>query len=101
MALGFDETQALLLDNRFSADLRKNAFLSKMVRLAADGRAVTFLDNPTMLNLDPPDHTRLRKLANHGFVHKSILALEPRIRELVNEYLDAVPKNSSFDLILD
>mgnify|MGYP006160439989 FL=1 len=99
MALGFDETQALLLDNRFSADLRKNAFLSKIIRLAADGRAVTFLDNPTMLNLDPPDHTRLRKLANHGFVHKSILALEPRIRELVNEYLDAVPKNSSFDLI--
>ena len=36
--LGFDGVQAGLLDNRFSVDLRKNAFVSKMIRTAADGR---------------------------------------------------------------
>jgi cytochrome P450 len=61
---------------------------------------VSFLDNPTMLNLDPPDHRRLRKLANHGFVQKSILALEPRIVTLVDEYLDTIDLDSSqFDVI--
>ena len=71
-----------------------------MICLAADGKAVSFIDNPTMLNLDPPDHTRLRKLANHGFVHKSILALEPRIAELVDQYLDAVDVNcGQFDVV--
>ncbi|MBT5724124.1 MAG: cytochrome P450 [Gammaproteobacteria bacterium] len=101
MLLDFDDVQSLLLDHRFSADLRKNPFLSKMIRMAADGRTVSFLDNPTMLNLDPPDHTRLRKLANHGFVHKSILALEPRIISLVDECIDTVDVGSGkpFDVI--
>ncbi|MEO2181969.1 MAG: hypothetical protein ABGY43_06630, partial [bacterium] len=47
MALGYDEVQLVLRDNRLGADLRKNAFLSKMIRMAADGRTVSFLDNPT------------------------------------------------------
>lgn len=100
MALGYDEVQLVLRDNRLGADLRKNAFLSKMIRMAADGRTVSFLDNPTMLNLDPPDHSRLRKLANHGFVHKSILSLEPRIVELVDQLLDDIDiAGDQFDIV--
>lgn len=98
MALGYDEVQQVFLDKRLSADMRKNAFVSGLIRAAADGRNVIFLDNPTMLNLDPPDHSRLRKLANHGFVHKSILKLEPRIRELVNECLDTID-SEQFDVV--
>lgn len=100
MALGYDEVQAVLRENRLGADMRKNEFVSKMIRLAAEGRKVTFLDDPTMLNLDPPDHTRLRKLANHGFINKQILALEPRIAELVDNLLDAIdPGSDSFDVV--
>jgi cytochrome P450 len=68
--------------------------------MAADGRTVSFLDNPTMLNLDPPDHSRLRKLANHGFVHKSILSLEPGIVELVDQLLDDIDiAGDQFDIV--
>lgn len=100
MALGFDEAQAVLKDRRLGADLRKNAFLTKMIRMAANGRRVSYLDDPTMLNLDPPDHSRLRKLVNHAFLHKSVMALEPRIEALVDRCLDTVDESAGqFDVV--
>jgi cytochrome P450 len=41
-----------------------------------------------MLGVDPPDHTRLRRLAAGAFRRARMDALEPRIRELVDELLD-------------
>src|SRR5262245_31166174 len=42
----------------------------------------------SMLDKDPPDHTRLRKLVSKAFTPRSIAALEPQIVELVDGYLD-------------
>src|SRR5262245_27297863 len=41
-----------------------------------------------MLFMDPPDHTRYRKLVNRGFTPRMIGMLEPHIRELTNGILD-------------
>jgi cytochrome P450 len=41
-----------------------------------------------MLSVDPPDHTRLRRLSAGAFRRVRLEALEPRIRELVDELLD-------------
>jgi cholest-4-en-3-one 26-monooxygenase len=47
-----------------------------------------------MLFMDPPDHTRYRKLVNRGFTPRMIGELEPRIRQLTNDILDgALPKD--------
>ena len=100
MVLGFEEAQALFKDTRFGSDLRKNSFLTKAMRFAADGRPVPFLDSPTMLNLDPPDHTRLRKLVTQGFVHKYIRSLEPRVVSIVQSCLDRYePETQQYDVV--
>lgn len=100
MVLGFEEVQTIFKDPRFGTDIRKNSFLSRMFRLGADGRTITFLDNPTMLNLDPPDHTRLRKLVSQGFLHKFILSLEPRIEAIVQQCLDDYDRASGqYDIV--
>ncbi|MFG1911839.1 cytochrome P450 [Kribbella sp. NPDC048928] len=41
-----------------------------------------------MLNFNPPDHTRLRKLVTAAFTRRRIEALEPRIREIATSLLD-------------
>jgi cytochrome P450 len=41
-----------------------------------------------MLSVDPPDHTRLRRLAAGAFRRARLEVLEPRIRQLVDELLD-------------
>ncbi|CRZ17654.1 cytochrome P450 [Mycolicibacterium neworleansense] len=51
------------------------------------------------LFLDPPDHTRLRKLVSKAFVPKVIKALEPDIAALVDGLLDDVERRGSLDVI--
>ena len=41
-----------------------------------------------MLNVDPPDHTRLRRLVSRAFVPGRIAALEPAIRAIASSLLD-------------
>ncbi|MGH3688138.1 MAG: cytochrome P450 [Pseudonocardiaceae bacterium] len=43
----------------------------------------------SMLHADPPDHTRLRKLANKTFTARRTEGLRPRIEAIVDELLDA------------
>ena len=85
MVLGFEEAQQLFKDPRFSNDTRKNKFLAGAIRAASPDGRVPFLDQPTLLQMDAPDHTRLRKLVNHGFDHKYILSMEPRIEKIVSK----------------
>ncbi|MEN9275857.1 MAG: hypothetical protein Q6K17_04880, partial [Gloeomargarita sp. GMQP_bins_5] len=43
-----------------------------------------------MLNVDPPDHTRLRRLVSRAFVPSRVAALEPAIRGIAEDLLDAL-----------
>ena len=52
-----------------------------------------------MLFLDPPDHTRLRSLVNQAFTPRVVDALEPHIRTVMHELLDAVDDPAGFDLM--
>ena len=54
--------------------------------------------NLTMLNLDPPDHHRLRRLVAKVFTPRMVEGLGPRVRELVDEHLDAADP-AGFDVI--
>src|SRR6186713_3002467 len=48
-------------------------------RAIAEGEPPRPFGTPSFLFLDPPDHTRLRKLAQKAFAPKVIKALEPEI----------------------
>jgi len=56
----------------------------------ARDRLRTAVENPSLLGLDPPDHTRLRSLVNKAFTPKHIETLRPRIEAVVDELLDEV-----------
>jgi cytochrome P450 len=51
-----------------------------------------------MLNLDPPDHHRLRRLVSKVFTPRMIEALRPRVQQLVDEALDQADP-TRFDVI--
>jgi cytochrome P450 len=56
---------------------------------------------PGFLFLDPPDHTRLRKLVSKAFAPKVVKALEPDITALVDSLLDGVEEHERFEAIND
>src|SRR5262249_5891990 len=49
------------------------------------------LDRLQLINLDPPDHTRLRGLISRAFTPRAVAALEPRIEALADRLIDAAP----------
>jgi cholest-4-en-3-one 26-monooxygenase len=55
-----------------------------------------------MLTIDPPEHTRYRKLVNRGFTPRMIGQLEPHVRELTREVIDrATEGEREIDFVVD
>ncbi|WP_024875068.1 cytochrome P450 family protein [Saccharomonospora piscinae] len=52
-----------------------------------------------MLNMDPPDHVRLRKLVTKAFTLRRIEAMRPRIEEITTDLLDAMAGEQRVDLV--
>jgi cytochrome P450 len=53
----------------------------------------------SILNLDPPDHTRLRRLVSVAFTPSAIERLRPRVQQLVDEVLDRAAEQGSMELV--
>jgi len=101
----YADVREVLRDPRFSADRTRAPFvvqnldrLPDFLRQAAQGQR-------SMLIQDPPDHTRVRKLANQAFTRGRIEALRGHIEDLVRGLLDEVEtklaETGEFDLIHD
>ena len=87
VVLGYDAARQALNDPRISKDML--AALEEAGDVVAEG-----LPGPEfsrhMLNVDPPDHTRLRRLVSRAFVPSRVAALEPAIRGIADDLLDAL-----------
>jgi cytochrome P450 len=80
------------------ANLAPDSVLSQ-VRSATYGEGFTPVSAPSMLDRDPPDHTRLRKLVSKAFTPRAVAALQPRITELVDAMLDDMARERHVDLV--
>jgi cytochrome P450 len=56
-------------------------------------------DRPSFLSLDPPDHTRLRRLVSKAFTPRRIAQLEPRIREITTGLLNGAAAAGQLELV--
>lgn len=83
---------AALLRSQLSVDPRNVVDGPFSVRLI-EGRALSMLDR------DPPDHTRLRSLVTKVFTRRSIATLEPLVTELVDDALDRIARDGRADLV--
>lgn len=75
--------------------LRDEARVAMFESVAGDD----FEPNGSMLNTDPPDHDRLRRLVSKVFTPKSIEALRPMIERLVDEALDVIADRGGGDVV--
>jgi cytochrome P450 len=57
--------------------------------------------NVGLIFMDPPEHTRLRALVSRAFTPRRVADLEPRVRALCTEMLNAQRDASSFDYVKD
>lgn len=76
------------------ADPVRQARRERLRQRREEGRAAK-----TILNLDPPDHTRLRRLVTLAFTPSAIERLRPRVQQLVDDALDPAAERGSMELI--
>ncbi|MGO8937130.1 MAG: cytochrome P450 [Mycobacterium sp.] len=74
---------------------------TRMQRLLESGAAPRPPGPPGFLFLDPPDHTRLRKLVSKAFVPKVVNALQPDISALVDGLLDRIAEKGQVEVVED
>jgi cytochrome P450 len=87
LVVGFEEAMAALNDSHLSKDM--HAALATGSEVVAEG-----LPGPEfahhMLTVDPPDHTRLRRLVSAAFSPRRVEALRPRVQTITDDLLDAI-----------
>jgi cytochrome P450 len=97
------DVSALLRDRRFGRQI-----LHLMTRTELGWpepkphlRPFDALERHSILELEPPEHTRLRSLVNRAFVSRRIEKLGPRIAALAHERIDAFAARGSADLVAE
>ncbi|MFE2634888.1 cytochrome P450 [Streptomyces scopuliridis] len=90
LVLGYEAVRAALGDARLRNDIRHSS------EFDSDGG---YAIGRNMLQVDPPDHTRLRALVSRQFTARRIAELEPRIRRISAELLDAMAPAGGADLV--
>ena len=76
-----------------------DAMLRDHDRFAAEDRRFYDAGLTTMLDIDPPDHTRLRALVSRAFTPRSVSRWHERVQEITDRLLDAAAGRDRFDLI--
>jgi cytochrome P450 len=97
----YRDVHGVLRDPRFSADRIRAPMIRDNLERMPPFIQQSAVGMRSMLIMDPPDHTRVRKLVNKAFTPKRIAALRGRIERLVEEELDAVADGDRMDLIHD
>jgi cytochrome P450 len=96
---GYTECDEVLRSPLSANDRLKSTVAQR--QLAEGQRQPRPLGEPGFLFLDPPDHSRLRMLAQKAFAPKVIKALEPDIVAMVDGLLDGVESAGNMDVVAD
>lgn len=71
-------------------------------QLTDEAKAILSQGFPTahvLLGMDPPEHTRLRRLMNRGFTAQRVAGMEPFIRQMATDLVDRFAEDGHADLV--
>lgn len=96
-----DDVSALLRDRRFGRQILHVATRQELGWPETPARLRPFyeFEEHSLLELEPPVHTRLRGFINPSFLPRQIARLQPRIERLAHDLIDRFPADRSVDLI--
>jgi len=93
------DVQRLNRDPRLGRDLRKLTQGGRMLKAAKHLPGLGEMLATFMLHLDPPDHTRIRRLMAYAFTPKAIGQMEATVRQTAATVLDRMPERGDVGLI--
>ncbi|ATB43067.1 putative cytochrome P450 hydroxylase [Cystobacter fuscus] len=91
----YDEAVSILMEEKLSSDVLKAMPPEQRARMDAAMPEELRPIVRSILVLDPPDHTRLRKLVQPNFTARAMEALKPRIQRIVEDLLDKAEREAA------
>jgi cytochrome P450 len=98
LVIGYDEAVAALNDRRLSAAAMLAAGALDGGKLSPDLRDALLR---SLTNVDPPDHTRLRRLVSSVFTARRVEAMRPWVTRLTGELIDGFAQGDRVDLMAE
>ena len=99
LVTGYEEANSILMNSNFGKKMPKG-FPSYVQNPPEKYKKLRELPD-NMLDLDPPDHTRIRNLVASPFTPKAISSLRPDIEKVVNSLLDKAEEKGEIDIVAD
>lgn len=98
---GYDHVNALLRDRRFGRQILHIATREElgMPEPAEHTRHFDKAEEHSLLEIEPPEHTRLRTLVNRAFVSRHVEKMTPEIELLANRLIDDFEKDGKTELL--
>ncbi len=95
------DVSALLRDRRFGRQILHAMSRDELGRRPPKDHLAPFdaLERHSILEMEPPEHTRLRNLVNRAFVSRQVEKLAPRIAALAHARIDAFAADGAAELI--
>jgi len=97
----YDDIVTVLRDSSLSVEVDNATPTARMQMFAEQAPETRERGAHSILNVDPPDHTRLRRLVSKAFTPKMVHELRPRIQTLVEDALEAMAARDEADVIGD
>ncbi len=97
----YDDVSTILRDPSMSVSDEKIEIFDEKRLAMFEAAGAEFERSTSMLNADPPDHTRLRRLVSKAFTPSSIEALRPRVQQLVDAMLDPIADRGRGDVVTE
>ncbi len=96
-----EDVNALLRDRRFGREILHVASRAELGWPEPAPELAPFheFERHSLLELEPPRHTRLRSFVSTAFLPRRVEPLRPRIAALAHELLDQLPRGLEFDLL--
>ncbi len=97
----WEDVNTLLRDRRFGRQITHLRTREELgwEPIPDDLKPFYEVDEATMIQKEPPDHTRLRSLVQKAFMARQIESLRPQIQALCDQLIDAMPHDAPFDLL--
>jgi cytochrome P450 len=97
----FEDVNALLRDRRFGRQILHVASREELGWAETPAHLQPFYDfeSHSLLELEPPVHTRLRSLVNRSFLSRQVERLRPAITSLANGLIDRLESKGEAELL--
>lgn len=99
--VGYEHVNALLRDRRFGRQILHIASRDELGMSDPLPHLAHFdlAERYSLLEIEPPEHTRLRTLVNRAFVSRHVEKMKPELSELANRLIDRFEKRGEVELL--